>query len=77
VACRLGNALQCANGHLRPASLQSCDVALIGFQPVSELRLRQICRRPRFSSVSNSCGVSVITPVTFGQMISAMGFNVG
>jgi hypothetical protein len=34
VAGRFGNALQGANGRLRSASLQSRDVALIGFQPV-------------------------------------------
>jgi hypothetical protein len=40
VAGRFSDALQkYADGCLHPASLRSCNVALIGFQPVGELRL--------------------------------------
>jgi len=39
---RLGNPLQSADRRLRAAPFQSGDIALIGFEPFRQLRLREV-----------------------------------
>jgi hypothetical protein len=42
---RFGNALQVADRRRRPAAFQPGDIALIGFDPLGQLRLREVCGR--------------------------------
>lgn len=46
MASRFGNPLQCADGRLRSAAFKPGNVALIGFQALGQLGLREIGGRP-------------------------------